>query len=66
MLGAFFGPQYRHWWPFYIRSADRIGPYPNHWLTRRSVANVFARGFIRLDRLQPSLIEVNDDHRLFS
>lgn len=59
MLGAFFGPQYRDWWLFYIRSASRTGPYSNHWLIRQSVADVFARGFIRLDRLQPSLIEVN-------
>ncbi|EEA19995.1 conserved hypothetical protein [Talaromyces marneffei ATCC 18224] len=47
MLGAFFGPQYRDWWLFYIRNAERIGPYANHCLIRRSIADSFALGFIR-------------------
>ncbi|KUL89319.1 hypothetical protein ZTR_03623 [Talaromyces verruculosus] len=41
-----------------------MGPYSNHWLIRQSVADVFARGFIRLDRLQPSLIEYEVRHML--
>ncbi|QGA21624.1 hypothetical protein EYB26_009335 [Talaromyces marneffei] len=64
MLGAFFGPQYRDWWLFYIRNAERIGPYANHCLIRRSIADSFALGFIRLDRLQPSLIEYEVRHVL--
>jgi hypothetical protein len=30
-----------------------------HWLVRKSAAGAFAQGLIKLDRLQPSVIEVS-------
>ncbi|CAI6067189.1 unnamed protein product [Clonostachys chloroleuca] len=57
MLGAFFGRGYRDWWLSYIRHIDNVPVFDNHWLVRHSVAQVFEKGFIKLDRLQPSMIE---------
>ncbi|KAI1144064.1 kinase-like domain-containing protein [Hypoxylon sp. FL0543] len=63
MLGAFFGPPYLDWWLSYVRDPEYMMPYCNHWLVRKSAAGAFALGLVRLDRLQPSMIEyeVNDD-----
>ncbi|TFY52227.1 hypothetical protein EVJ58_g10134 [Rhodofomes roseus] len=57
MLGAFFGPPYRDWWLSYARNPEHMSCYCNHWLVRTSAAKAFARGSVRLDRLQPSMVE---------
>ncbi|SPQ24568.1 0c704a95-11e6-4036-93cf-00d274128476 [Thermothielavioides terrestris] len=57
MLGAFFGPAYRDWWLSYARNPKQLPLYQNHWLVRESAARAFARGLVRLDRRQPSMIE---------
>ncbi|KAK6865799.1 hypothetical protein PG995_002327 [Apiospora arundinis] len=57
MLGAFFTPPYRDWWLEYIREPDSISPFENHWLVRASAAIAFSQGLLRLNRLQPSMIE---------
>lgn len=62
MLSAFFGPQYRDWWLSYASDAAHMSPYRNHWLVRASAAKAFASGLVRLDRLQPSMIEVSGAH----
>jgi hypothetical protein len=59
MLGAFFGPRYLDWWLSYAKNPNRMSPYNNHWLVRRSAANALARGLVRLDRRQPSMVEVS-------
>jgi hypothetical protein len=58
VLGAFFGPSYRDWWLSYAKDPEYVSPYHNHWLIRKSVAKPFAEGFVRLDRLLPSMVEV--------
>ena len=58
MLGAFFSPPYRDWWLSSIQNFEQILPYHNHWLVRRSAAKAFAHGLVKLDRLQPSMVEV--------
>ncbi|KAI2627299.1 hypothetical protein GGS26DRAFT_561306 [Hypomontagnella submonticulosa] len=62
MLGAFFGPPYRDWWISYVRNPGMMMPYCNHWLVRKSAAEAFASGLVRLDRLQPSMIEYELRH----
>lgn len=57
MLGAFFGPPYRDWWLSYIKDADFMSPFHNHWLVQKSAARSFAQGFVKLDRLQSSMVE---------
>lgn len=59
MLGAFFTPSYRDWWLAYVREPENMSSYRNHWLVRKSAVHEFAKGFIKLDRLHPSLIEVS-------
>lgn len=59
MLGAFFGPQYRDWWFDYVKDPEYITPYANHWLVRRSASAAFAGGFVHLQRLNSSMIEVS-------
>jgi hypothetical protein len=59
MLGAFFGPPYRDWWLSYAKDPKTVKPYHSHWLVRQSAAKAFAEGRVRLDRLQPSMIEVS-------
>lgn len=61
MLGAFFGPQYRDWWLSYSREPEYMTPFRSHWLIRKSVAGVLSRGLIRLERLQPSMVEVSHE-----
>lgn len=61
MLGAFFTPSYRDWWLAYIRDPQSINPLHSHWLVRKSAAHVFKHGFLKFDRLQPSMIEVSQD-----
>jgi hypothetical protein len=58
MLGAFFGAPYRDWWLSCIINPTSIKPHHSYWLVRRSVAKAFSEGRLRLDRLQPSLVEV--------
>ncbi|TVY25258.1 hypothetical protein LHYA1_G007005 [Lachnellula hyalina] len=36
---------------------EDMSPYHNHWLVRKSAANAFAEGLVKLDRLQPSMVE---------
>ncbi|KAI0843961.1 kinase-like domain-containing protein [Daldinia vernicosa] len=62
MLGAFFGPPYRDWWLSYVRNPEGMPPYYNHWLVRKSAAKAFASGFVKLDRLHPSMIEYEFKH----
>ncbi|TVY13908.1 hypothetical protein LARI1_G009029 [Lachnellula arida] len=57
MLGAFFTPSYRDWWLDYAQMPEDMSPYHNHWLVRKSAAYAFAQGFVKLDRLQPSMLE---------
>ncbi|KAK3375653.1 hypothetical protein B0T24DRAFT_205006 [Lasiosphaeria ovina] len=64
MLGAFFGPPYRDWWLSYVRNPDRLLPHKNHWLVRRSAAQAFAHGLVRLDRLEHSMVEYKIRHVL--
>ena len=59
MLGAFFGPPYRDWWLSYAKDPKRVLPYSNHWLVRRSAAQAVAQGLVKLDRQQPSMVEVS-------
>ena len=59
MLGAFFTPPYRDWWLKCARDPKSIRPLHSHWLVCQSAAAAFARGEVRMDRLQPSLIEVS-------
>jgi hypothetical protein len=58
MLGAFFTPSYRDWWLSYARDPERMYRCYNHWLVRKSAAEAFAKGFLKLDRRLPSMIEV--------
>ncbi|KAK0721768.1 hypothetical protein B0T26DRAFT_739204 [Lasiosphaeria miniovina] len=51
MLGAFFGPRYRDWWF-------------SHWLVRTSTARALLQGTIKLERLQPSMVEYQVKHVL--
>ncbi|XXG99277.1 hypothetical protein Hte_005614 [Hypoxylon texense] len=62
MLGAFFGPPYRDWWLSYVRNPGGMIAYHNHWLIRKSAAQTFASGLIKLERLQPSMIEYKTVH----
>ncbi|KAI9062153.1 APH-domain-containing protein [Trametes sanguinea] len=58
MLGAFFGEGYRDWWLSIAQYAEQLlPPYRNHWLVQKSAARAFSKGLIRLDRLQPSMVE---------
>lgn len=57
MLGAFFGRPYRDWWLDYSQNPGFTMPYYNHWLVKKSAARAFSRGVIKLDRLQPSMVE---------
>jgi len=59
MLGAFFGPPYRDWWLSYVRNPEFVPPHSNHWLVRKSAAMALARGSVKLDRCQPSMVEVS-------
>jgi hypothetical protein len=63
MLGAFFTPSYRDWWLAYAREPKSVSPYQSHWLVSKSAAHAFAQGAIKLDRLQPSLVEVSCGRR---
>jgi hypothetical protein len=65
MLGAFFGAPYRNWWISYAQSPEATSPYHTHWLVRKSAGGAFASGRVRLDRLQPSMIEVRTDLQPF-
>jgi hypothetical protein len=58
MLGAFFTPPYRDWWLSYASDPERMPECYSHWLVRKSAARAFAQGFVKLDRRQPSMIEV--------
>jgi aminoglycoside phosphotransferase (APT) family kinase protein len=57
MLGAFFGGPYLDWWLSYSENPGFMMPYYNHWLVKKSAARAFSRGVIKLDRLQPSMVE---------
>jgi len=59
MLGAFLTPSYRDWWLAHAEQPEKMSPYYNHWLVRKSAADVFSKGLVKLDRLQPSMVEVS-------
>ena len=58
MLGVFFSPPYRDWWLSYASNPERLQHHRSHWLVRKSAAGAFAHGLVKLDRRQPSMIEV--------
>ena len=58
MLGAFFGAPYRDWWLSHASDPEQMPRYRSHWLVRKSAARAFAQGFVKLDRQQPSMIEM--------
>ncbi|KAH8597551.1 hypothetical protein B0O99DRAFT_617672 [Bisporella sp. PMI_857] len=62
MLGAFFTHSYRDWWLAYAQRPEDMSPYRNHWLVRKSAAQAFAQGIVKLDRLQPSMVEFRVNH----
>lgn len=57
MLGAFFGPPYRDWWLSHAQGDEFIMPHESYWLVSQSAAHAFARGLVKLSRLQPSMVE---------
>ncbi|TVY37481.1 hypothetical protein LSUB1_G004491 [Lachnellula subtilissima] len=61
ILGAFFTPSYRDWWLAYVQTHEDMSPYHNHWLVCKSAAHAFAKGLVKLDRLQPSMVEVRTE-----
>lgn len=62
MLSAFFGLPYRDWWLSYSQDPQFMSPYHTHWLIAKSAAYTFSRGVIKLDRLQPSMVEFKALH----
>jgi hypothetical protein len=58
MLGAFFGPPYRDWWLSYASHPEGSQYHHIHWLVQKSAANAFMEGFVKLERRQPSMIQV--------
>lgn len=59
MLRAFFGPPYLDWWIAYTERLTRVDPIDGHWLVRRSAAEAYRNGVVKLYRLHPSMIEVS-------
>lgn len=59
MLEAFFGKPYCDWWLYYSLHPSEMDPHHTHWLARKSAADAFARGFVALNRMQPSMVEVS-------
>lgn len=57
MLRAFFGPPYLDWWIAYTERLMRVDPIDGHWLVRRSAAEAYRIGVVKLYRLHPSMIE---------
>ncbi|KAI1775337.1 hypothetical protein F4818DRAFT_46963 [Hypoxylon cercidicola] len=52
----------RDWWLSYVRNHERMMAYFNHWLVRKSAAQAFASGLVRLDRRKSSMIEYELRH----
>ncbi|KAF5577501.1 kinase [Fusarium pseudoanthophilum] len=57
MLRAFFSPPYLDWWLAYTERLKHVDPIDSHWLVRRSAAEAYRNGAVKLHRLQPSMIE---------
>ncbi|KAF5643559.1 kinase [Fusarium tjaetaba] len=57
MLRAFFSPPYLDWWLAYTERLKRVDPIDGHWLVRRSAAEAYSNGLVKLHRLKPSMIE---------
>ncbi|KAF5592908.1 kinase [Fusarium pseudocircinatum] len=57
MLRAFFSLPYLDWWLAYTERLKRVDPIDGHWLVRRSAAEAYRKGVVKLHRLQPSMIE---------
>ncbi|WKT50819.1 hypothetical protein QSH57_015789 [Fusarium oxysporum f. sp. vasinfectum] len=57
MLRAFFSPPYLNWWLAYTERLKRVDPIDGHWLVRRSAAEAYRNGLVKLHRLHPSMIE---------
>lgn len=57
MLAAFFGPPYRDWWLSTIEDSSFTSPWDDHWLVSKSAGHACSRGLVRLDRMQPSMVE---------
>lgn len=57
MLAAFFGPPYRDWWLSTVEEGSFTSPWDDHWLVSKSAAHAFSRGLVKLDRMQPSMVE---------
>ncbi|KAK4198974.1 hypothetical protein QBC40DRAFT_282865 [Triangularia verruculosa] len=62
LLGVFFSLSYRDWWLSNVAHPSAMNPLHNHWLVRRSAANAFANGYIRLQRFSSSLFEFRVEH----
>ncbi|KAF9767113.1 hypothetical protein IL306_000378 [Fusarium sp. DS 682] len=66
MLSAFFGPPYFNWWMKHIKLVDERYAFcsewliDNYWLVRRSAAEAFRNGLVKLDRDLPSFVEVGE------
>lgn len=58
MLTAFLTHAYFQWWLANAQDPGRINPYHNHWLVSKSAAQAFSDGAVKLERLQPSMVEV--------
>lgn len=58
MLGAFFSPPYRDWWLSVVEFPASVMAAQSHWLVRSSAAKEFNKGYVKLNRLQPSTTEV--------
>ncbi|EXA35777.1 hypothetical protein FOVG_12926 [Fusarium oxysporum f. sp. pisi HDV247] len=57
ILRAFFSPPYLNWWLAYTERLKRVDPIDGHWLVRRSAAEAYRNGLVKLHRLHPSMIE---------
>jgi hypothetical protein len=68
MLYAFFGRTYGKWWlrqggwAMGSEVASHLGgiqPRNSHWLVRKSAAEAFNRGIVKLDSIKESEVEVS-------
>ncbi|EXL75821.1 hypothetical protein FOPG_09319 [Fusarium oxysporum f. sp. conglutinans race 2 54008] len=57
ILRAFFSPPYLNWWLAYTERLKQVDSIDGHWLVRRSAAEAYRNGLVKLHRLHPSMIE---------
>ncbi|KAH7153951.1 hypothetical protein DER46DRAFT_649407 [Fusarium sp. MPI-SDFR-AT-0072] len=51
------GPPYLDWWLAYTARLKRVDPMDGHCLVRRSAAEAYRNGLVKLHRLHPSMIK---------